>query len=218
MTPERIARLLPEVWHAPTSACAARDGSEHARLLWDVLTAMSALHEPVEDTLASLPQLVDPLAARDRFVPMLAGWLDLDGYLEWPSGRVGLGSPQLATGSERLRALCSLAPEFRRRRGLAGSLRDYLATALGVGDIRIEENVDGTRFHIRVHLPENARRYEELAHRIVQDERPAHCTWDIRFSSPATAEDHPEPEADLPKSEPNPAEQQTPKTEEPDDG
>lgn len=218
MTPERIARLLPEVWHAPTSASAARDGSEHSRLLWDVLNAMSALHKPTEDTLASLPQLVDPLAARGRFVPMLAGWLDLDGYLTWPSGRINLGSPHLATGSERLRALCSLAPGFRHRRGLSSSLRDFLEVALGMGEVRIEENADGKRFHIRVHLPEHARTHEELANRIVHEERPAHCTWDIRFkTSPAQAGDL-ESETAQQEPETEPAQEENLKTEEPDDG
>lgn len=186
MTPERIARLLPAAWTMPLGDAA----SEHARLLGNALTVMSALHEKTEEQLDRLDAYVDPLRTEPEYLPMLAAWVDLDRYLRWPSGREHLGRAYLPTDTECLRQLCLHAPSLRARRGLAPALAEFIEIATGVTNVQVVENPDGERFHVSVRVPAAAEPHAELIAQIVAEERPAHLTWSVDFvTGGATADE-----------------------------
>ena len=185
MTPDRIAALLPAVYQETRRA---------GGLLDAMLAAMSGLHEPTENMLGSLDQLVDPRQTDNRFLPMLAFWLDLDAYLDWPGGYPGLGQPSYPAGPGRLRALVAAAPGLRRARGTAAALADFLETATGVPGFTVT-NTEDTRFAATITVPPAARRHADLVDRIVERERPAFVTYQILFAAdPASDPKPPEPD------------------------
>ena len=79
MRAERIARFLPEIYRVTL-------GTKHG-VLDSLLEAMASQHEPVERILDELDAYFDPVRAPERFLPMLASWLDLAPYLDWSGGR-----------------------------------------------------------------------------------------------------------------------------------
>jgi phage tail-like protein len=183
MRPERIARFLPEIYRLTL-------GTRHG-VLDGLLDTMASLHQPSEEVLDDLDSYVDPMRAPDRFLPMLAGWLDLAAYLDWSGGRKESGEPRFAPGPERLRLLAMRAAEFNARRGTRAALEEFLSVATGLDGFSVEENPpDAQRtsrpFHVRVHAPDAAKRYADLVARIVEGERPAYVTYEIVYASGAT--------------------------------
>ena len=187
MRADRIARFLPETYRA---AYEAPDS-----LLKVVLGVMETMQKPGEDILDGLDSYLDPVRTPDRFVPMLAGWLDLAQYLEEnPSPQRGLVQHHFAPGLNQLRLLITRATDLNKRRGTRVALQDFLKLATGIAGFHVEENPpDGqgnTRpFHIRVHAPDAARVYHGLITRIVDRERPAYVTYEIAYPSGTVPED-----------------------------
>jgi phage tail-like protein len=181
MQVDRIARLLPETYRS-----AVRPGSVLAALLG----IMEQMHEPSEQVIDELDRYLDPMRAPDRFVPLLAHWVGLAGYLDWSGGRPGAGQPRFAPGLDRLRLLISAAARLNARRGTASALEEFLVTATGAAGFFVEESppdpIGRTRpFHIRVHAPAAARPYSDLLQRIVDRERPAFVSYEIQYDSSA---------------------------------
>lgn len=179
MEQRRIARFLPETYRA-----AIVPGSP----LNAILAVMEELHAPAEAALARIDDYIDPIRAPDDFALMLSSWLDLDRYLDWVSGRKGVGQPRYAAGLGHLRALCAMAVHLMRWRGTRYALELFLSTATGITGFTVEENPPDAKgaprpFHIRVRAPAAARRLADLIRRIVEEERPAYVTYDIEFSS-----------------------------------
>ncbi|MGK6320283.1 hypothetical protein [Sphingomonas sp. DT-204] len=177
MERERIARLLPESYQSAIR----RDNPLAA-----VLAAMEALHAPAEARLDALDAEIDPLRAEEPFVFMLADWLGLAGYLDWSGGRPGAGVPSFAAGTGRLRLLVAEAAQLARSRGSRRTLERFLAVAIGLSGIMIEDAIPDAAgrprsFHLRVNLPAEARRYADLVARIVDAERPAYATYEIAY-------------------------------------
>ena len=75
-----IARLLPGIFQSALHPAAAGI-VEPDRRLAALLGVMESLQAPVEDVLDGLHHHVDPRRAPPRFVPYLAGWVDLDWLL-----------------------------------------------------------------------------------------------------------------------------------------
>lgn len=148
-----IALLLPQVYQR-----AALPGSPLAALL----EVMAALHEPVEEVLRDLPGVLDPLTCPDRFVPMLAAWVDLDRLDRTGAGRLD---------SDRLRLLVHLAAELGRTRGTAPGLDAVVRAATGAPECRI---VPDGPFRVRVALPGATPGQVELAREVIAQEKPAH--------------------------------------------
>ncbi|MFN8073810.1 MAG: phage tail protein [Kineosporiaceae bacterium] len=173
MRADHVALLLPEVYQR-----AVLPGSPLAALL----EVMEALHAPTEEVLGSLPAVFDPQRAPERFVPYLAGWVDLDRWLE--------DDGTFPAGSARLRQLVASAAALSRRRGTVSGLRDTLTLALGVPGVVVDDAVPaasgvGVRpFHVRVSLPAAAREYASLVARIVDQEKPAHVSAEIVYEEP----------------------------------
>ena len=183
MRADRIAQLLPENYRASNQPESVLDG---------LLGAMEALHELDEQILADVDRYFDPARSPTKFLPMLAAWLDLGGYVEWSGGRPGAGAPRFAPGMERLRVLITRAPDHNARRGTRAALEDFLEAATGHA-FSIEESPPDGRgrprpFHIVVHAPREALRFAELVERIVEAERPAYATFEIIYSDTKATE------------------------------
>src|SRR6267143_2908852 len=136
MRREEIRRLLPAVFQT-----AAAEGTPIAALLG----LMEQLHEPSEKRLAALDEVLDPRRAPERFVPFLAGWLDLP--------------PELALGMDRLRALVALAADLARWRGTARGLTAFLEAATGATGFRIDDAL--RPFHLHVIAPQSLRPWRD---------------------------------------------------------
>jgi phage tail-like protein len=179
VTKDRIAALLPYV-----IARTARKGS----VLDGLLSAMEGLHEPSERVLADLDAYADPRRCPDRFVPMLARWVGLEGVLRPEgSGRAPVG---LAGDSPNLRELVARRSGLSRLRGTARGLIEFLEIATGVRGFEIEEGRDhegrAREFHFTLRAPAGAGVQRRLIEHIVELEKPAHVTCDVAVAGGRT--------------------------------
>jgi phage tail-like protein len=178
-----IERLLPEIFQRTLPP--DEDGDN---LLRAYLSVMELLHAPSEQVLASLNAFFDPYLAPDRFVPYLAGWVDLDQvWLEEPAGYHADNLPAFPAGLGSLRELIAAAAALSRWRGTRAGLRQFLETATGSTGFDIEEDVEdetGTiiPFHIRVRVPPAAHAHASLIRRIIGIEKPAYVTYELVMS------------------------------------
>src|SRR3954452_5191551 len=122
MRAEDVALLLPEVIRR-----ALVPGTPLAALL----AVMEAQHARSEEVLSDLPAVFDPLRTEDRFVPMLARWVDLQRLDE-----VG-GGIELA----RMRLLVALSARIGRRRGTLRGLLEVLRVATGISGFTVDDAV-----------------------------------------------------------------------------
>jgi phage tail-like protein len=167
-----IERLLPGVFRRTIRASAPLAG---------VLDVMEDLHAPSEEILAGIDGVFSAYRTPDRFVPMLAHWLDLarlfDEHVDvadpLPSGR-----PPISTGFGRLRALIGMAPRLSQWRGTRKGLLLFLETATGISGFEVEEREP---FHIEVRAPESVSRHQPLIERILNLEKPAYVTYSLTF-------------------------------------
>lgn len=179
-----IERLLPSVFRQTIYS-----GSP----LLAILEVMSVLHEPSEDVLERLETFFNPFRTPDRFVPFLAGWVDLERLFDdsaLPSKSGGSTAAPLSTGLYRLRALTVMAAQLSQWRGTQKGLVLFLEIATGTSGFEIDELVPGPErrpipFHIRVTAPESVRPHRALVERIIESEKPAYVTWELAFSPPA---------------------------------
>ncbi|MFL5757068.1 MAG: phage tail protein [Chloroflexota bacterium] len=197
MRRDEIERFLPAVYQLALHPFAVADEPETPDaprtigpdpLLGALLDTMEMLHAPVEDVLANLDRYIDPERAPARFVPFLAGWLDLDWLLVASPDEPSPAAPLLATGLDRLRALVTRAADLTRREATPAGLVDFLETATGVEGFAIHEDVTGQDeqpkpFHLRVLAPVAARPFAPLVERIVLNQKPAFTTWELDFGA-----------------------------------
>ncbi len=159
---------------------------EPDRRLTALLEAMEALHEPVEDVLDGLHEHLDPRQAPPRFVPYLAGWVDLDWLLLATPDQSAATATPLASGMGHLRELVAAAVEMARWRGTARGLLRFLDTATGVAGFDVIENVTGDPptprpFHLRILAPAAAEAFRPLIERVIVAEKPAYATYELVF-------------------------------------
>ena len=179
-----IERLLPEVFRATVA-----DGAP----LGAVLDVMAQLHEPDEAVLAELDAYFDPARTEDRFVPLLARWVDLERlFVQSATGRTDTGEREpISTGHGRLRELISRAAFLSQWRGTRTGLIAFLETATGASGFTIDEQVPGAAgrpraFHIRVLAPTGLEAHHALIERIVELEKPAYVTYELAFAPKGT--------------------------------
>jgi len=178
----RLALDPPDEWGlAPDEALGA------------LLDAMETMHQPIEDVLDHLETFVDPRRARASFLPYLCGWLDLD----WLFGDRAADPERFARapeetdadilpgGSGRLRELAAAAAELSRWRGTERGLLRFLETATGVPGFAItaarDETDEAVPFHIVIEVPAGAAPMRPLIERIVEEEKPAYVTHELRL-------------------------------------
>jgi phage tail-like protein len=179
-----IEQLLPEIFRRTLVP-----GRIEPSPLAAFLDAMETLHAPDEAVLAALDTYFDPYRAPDRFVPYLAGWVDLgDLWVENPLEFTAETLPPFPAGVGRLRDLIASAAYLSRWRGTERGLSAFLETATGLSGYTIEEQVlddDGQPipFHMRVRAPKEAASYRLLIERIVAKEKPAYVTFELQFET-----------------------------------
>jgi phage tail-like protein len=174
----QIKKLLPAVFQS-----AVRPGTP----LFAILDVLETMHAPVESALDRLDVTFDAHRAPDAFVPYLASWVDLEVLLD-VRHRQGLASnPSLSTGLGRLRELTAAAMTLSQWRGTRKGLQLFLETATGVTGFEVDEKVvvDGKPrpFHLRITAPEELAEHRILIERIVELEKPAYVTYELRFGS-----------------------------------
>ena len=145
-----------------------------------LIDVMEALHEPSEVVLARLESYFDTRRTPDRFVPMLARWVDQGPLLD----RVGdeLGEGEFPSGNGHLREVVALAAWFSRWRGTRRGLIAYLEVGTGVRGFDVEEHAGGRAFHLRFTGPAEAEPLRTLAEAIIEQEKPAYTTYELAFS------------------------------------
>ena len=132
MRAAEIELLLPEVMRRTVVA-----DSPMAALVG----VMEAMHAPSEAALQEFPLALDPLTTPDRFVDMLATWVDLARLDETPAGRIDRA---------RMRLLVSLAADLSHWRGTPGGLMWILGLATGVEGLNLDE---AGPFRARITVP-----------------------------------------------------------------
>ncbi len=178
MNRDEIQALLPNIFQRtlyPGSPLAA------------LLEVMVQMHAPAEVTLAHLDMLFDPRRTPDAFVPLLAGWVNLDPLLDASSASAT--GPTLSTGRQPLRELIAIAATLSRWRGTAKGLVLFLETAMDMRGFEVQEQVLDANglsrpFHILVRAPNVVQPHETLIHRIIYVEKPAYVTYDLEFFQP----------------------------------
>ena len=180
MNRAEIARLLPEVFRRTLHAGSPADA---------FLGAMEQMHAPAEAALERLEETFNPYRAPDRFLYMLASWVDITRFMREapPSVPEGVEDQDLlSTGNGRLREAIAAAIELSQWRGTARGLQRFLELVTGIPGYSIIEHVpsagNGARpFHIRVVAPPQASAHESLFRRVVDQEKPAYVTFDLVF-------------------------------------
>ncbi len=185
MKPHEIESLLPAVF---------RETVRESPLLAAFIEAMAALHAPSEEVLAHLDAYLDPYRTPDRFVPYLARWVDLDWLLAAsPTDHAAPAPAPIPSGMGQLRELVAAAAYLAQWRGTARGLLRFLETATGLAGFAVDEAVPGpdgmaVPFHIAVTAPREAEVYRQMIEQIVQAEKPAHVTHELRFGKPHNGE------------------------------
>jgi len=166
-----IESLLPDNYRR-----AILPGSPLAALL----DAMEALHAPSEEVLSGLERFFDCRRTPERFVPYLARWLDHGPLLDRLSDELGPG--EFPSGNGRLRELVALAAYFSRWRGTRRGLVAFLEVGTGLRGFAVEEHSGGRPFHLRFTGPAAAEPYRALVEGIIEQEKPAYCTYELAFT------------------------------------
>ncbi len=186
MKRNEIEQLLPSILRHT-----AYPGSPLAALL----DAMESLHAPSEEILDNLATFLDPYQSPDHFVPYLAHWVDLGRFLtEAPAfGRSdSVSLPEVSTpfppGLGRLRDLISAAAQLWQWRGTRRGLLGLLETATGIKGFEIDETAvsptgSARPFHLLVCAPAPAKSYQRLIEQILEMEKPAYVTYELRFDT-----------------------------------
>lgn len=182
MQQAEIKQLLPAVFQRTV-----REGNPLAALLG----LMEVLHAPSEAALEQLDATFNPRRTRDEFVPFLAYWVDLDRlFEEEPSGKwqVAFSRHPMTSGMGRLRELVASAAYLSQWRGTKKGLLHFLQIATGLENFEIEEQVVDDKgrvkpFHIRVRAPADSTVHKHLIERIVELEKPAYVTYELKFES-----------------------------------
>lgn len=175
----QIKRLLPTVFQRT-----AQRGSPLAA----ILSIMEGLQGPSEFVLEHLDRLFDPYRTPDEFVPYLASWVDLTILMDGIRPGSPSSAASLSTGLGRLRELTAGAVPLSHWRGTRKGLCLFLETATGKQGFEVDEHVmeaNGTTkpFHLRVTAPGELSEHQVLIERIIELEKPAYVTYELKFRS-----------------------------------
>ena len=176
-----IEQLLPSVFkrvlseHAPASPLDA------------VLDVMETMHAPCERAIDSVANVFDARHTEERFLTMLAHWVNLDRIFpkRAAEGVPGDWRPQVAPlAPGRLRELIHNAAWLAQWRGTAAGLRRFLEIATGAAPFELQEEVPGEDrqiipYHVRIVAPKSSQSQQALIVRIVEQEKPAYVTWEL---------------------------------------
>jgi len=168
MSREQIEQLLPSV---------VRRAIVSGNPLAALTAVMADLYDPVEDAAGQLDGYFDPWRCPERFLPLLAAWMDLP--------------LPVTTGPSRLRELIAVAAEHHQVRGSRRALLAFLEAATGLRGFEVDEIVRDAAGQVRpfvvaVRAPEAARAHAAMVERLIDRERPAHVRCELSFLSSDT--------------------------------
>lgn len=167
-----ILRLLPTVY---------AETHDQSDALQGLLGVMEFDHDEPEQIVADIDRFFRPTGAPDRFLPALAGWVDLAWLL---TGEQQAGREPYGPGSHALRQLIAQARVLSDRRGTAAGLISFLETAIGVAGFAVNTSADRP-FHIEVTAPAGTGAHRALIERIVAEQKPVCSTHHVAFVDPA---------------------------------
>jgi phage tail-like protein len=178
MKRSEIARLLPSVY---------RQTLAEGQPLWVLLEVMADMHQPSESVLDEIEEYFDPYRTPPEFLPFLARWLDLDRVFP-EACRYGREICNTGIAEGNLRELIAAATSLSQWRGTKTGLKRFLEIGTGVSGFDIYEMVrapnGATRpFHIRVVAPKESRPYQSMIERVIDQEKPAHVTYELIFKT-----------------------------------
>lgn len=178
MEKDQIIALLPEIF---------QQTAKENNPLSGFLSAMEIMHSDSEEILKNLDTFFDPARTKESFIPFLLKWVDLD----WMISTDLFDKPeneQLTSliKTENLRELIANAWYLSKWRGTAKGLIMFLEIATGINGFKINETVkneDGETipFHIAVHVPEGAEKMIHIIELIIEKEKPAYVTNEIKI-------------------------------------
>jgi phage tail-like protein len=174
-----IERLLPAAFQR-----ASVEGS----VLYALIDVMETLHAPDERILAHADELVAPYRTTDPFPAYLLHWVAMDQVLAAPTRDAANALPV-----GRLRDIVAEGAALARWRGTPYGLRRALRLATGVAGFVIDEPPDRP-FHFVVRAPQAAEAQLALIQRIVEAEKPAATTFEVRVDPSLTTDITPEEE------------------------
>jgi phage tail-like protein len=177
MKQDEIAQLLPGVFQRTLQA---------NKPLAAILEVMEQLHAPAEEVLANSDTFFDPYRAPGNFLPFLATWVDLASLIGVRGSANALTASVFPSGLGRLRALVATAAYHAMWRGTATGLIHFLETATGIPGFQIDEGSadpgqPSKPFHLTILAPPESAQYQGLLQRIIEAEKPAYVTYDLRF-------------------------------------
>lgn len=180
MKHREIKQLLPEVFKRTDQPGSSLHG---------LLAAMEALTEPAEEILQHLPLYFNPYNTPEKFLPFLAGWVDLDRFFSNPNNQSIIDASNFLQefDSGRLRELIVAAIQLSKLRGTAKGLQSFLEIATGFKGFEIEETISHEKtgalpFHIKISAPKAAQIHSLLIERIIEQEKPAYVTYNLVFN------------------------------------
>lgn len=166
MRKEEIATLLPAVFQNSIGQEQTGD------LLLAMLAVMEQLHAPVEATLDNLDQHFHPDRVDERMLTYLARWVGL-GPLLPPNGA------PFPFGTNRLRDLVWAAVKIAKLRGTCEGMTTLLQAATGTAPFTIRE-AEKRPFHLEIDCPPAAAPFIRLIHQILELEKPAYATYELK--------------------------------------
>ncbi|HWU86814.1 MAG TPA: phage tail protein [Kofleriaceae bacterium] len=163
MSRDRIEQLLPSV---------IRRAIVPGDPLFALTAVMAGLFDPAEAAGGALDDYFDPWRCPERFLPLLATWVDIP--------------LPITTGSRRLRELIAVAVGLHQVRGTRRALLAFLEAATGLRGFEIDETVRDAAGRVRpfvvaVRAPEEARAHAAMIERLIESERPAQVRCELAF-------------------------------------
>ena len=173
MKTDTIVKLLPEIF---------QQTAVKGNPLNSFLSVMEVLHSDSEDILNRLDTFFDPHRTSEDFILFLSTWVDLDRIVQPDDSDRG------DIRKENLRQLIANAWYLSKWRGTAKGLIIFLEIATGIKGFTVsetEKNKGGEfiPFHIAVHIPEQAEKMRHVIERIIEKEKPAYVTYEIKTTS-----------------------------------
>lgn len=160
---ERIEQLLPSV---------VRRAIVPGNPLSALTAVMADMFDPADEAGGTLDTYFDPWRCPERFLPLLATWVDIP--------------LPITTGSRRLRELIAVAVGLHQVRGTRRALLAFLEAATGLRGFEIDETVRDAAGRVRpfvvaVRAPEAANAHAAMIRRLIDSERPAHVQCELAF-------------------------------------
>lgn len=171
---EQIEQLLPAV---------IRRTIDSGTPLRALTAVMADFYDPADEAAGALDTYFDPWRCPERFLPLLATWLDIP--------------LPITTGSRQLRELIAVAVGLHQVRGTRRALLAFLEAATGIRGFEIEEDVRDAAgrprpFVVAVRAPAAARAHAAMIGRLIESERPAQVQCELSFEpAPPAPEDVP---------------------------